>query len=360
MKTIYKAIGAMSGTSLDGLDIAYCEFEKKDNTWSYKIIHGETLPYEEALKNQLVNIFHHSAIDLAKLHAEYGQYMGRAIEKFILHHQLKPDLIASHGHTIFHKPSEGFTFQLGSGANIHGVTGLPVVSDFRTVDVSLGGQGAPLVPIGDKLLFTSYDLCLNLGGIANISCDVEAKRIAYDICPVNQILNTLSEKIGKPYDDKGMIAASGKINNNLLQLLNKDSYYTLPFPKSMGREYIEEKFLPIFQSSTLSIPDQLATATEHIADIIAKDILSLVKSKATSRLLITGGGAFNMHLIEVMRKKLGDHCNVELPDDNTICFKEALIFAFLGVLRLRGEVNSIASVTGASRDNIGGAIYGGN
>jgi anhydro-N-acetylmuramic acid kinase len=359
MKT-YKVIGIMSGTSLDGLDIAYCKFSKKGSRWIYEISSATTLGYKDDQRKLFSSIMKATAEEFAYHDSSFGKYIGEQVRKFVASKKLKVDFIASHGHTIFHQPSRGFTYQIGSGASIYAASNLPVVSDFRSVDVSLQGQGAPLVPIGDKLLFGNYDFCLNLGGISNISFDYKKQRIAFDISPVNIIMNALAEEKGLTFDKDGKLAAQGTINTDLLDALNSLDFYQTAFPKSLGREWIDQHVFPIVSSSSISIEDKLATFCEHIAIqlklVIDKALPKSPKKKST--LLITGGGALNKFLISRINYQVKDKTIVVVPDKNTVMFKEALIFAFLGVLRIRNEVNCLKSVTGASKDNIGGALYG--
>ncbi len=340
----------MSGTSMDGVDIAFCTL-KFDKKWSYKIEHAETIPYSKKWKDLLQNLENSSAFDYALANTSYGHYLGKLVHSFVKKHRIKPDLISSHGHTIFHQPVIKLTSQIGNGAAIAAECGFPVVCDFRTKDVALNGQGAPLVPIGDKLLFGQYDLCLNLGGFANVSFDKGGKRIAYDICPANIVLNTFAEKLGKRYDAKGSIARGGKIDAQLLKKLNTLPYYKKNHPKSLGKEWVTSTILPIIKGSKLSPTDILRTFTEHIAVQITKAI-----KNSGQKLFISGGGVYNDFLIE----RIKFHCGktkIIIPDKLSIEFKEALIFALLGVLRYRGEVNALNSVTGAIADNTGGAIY---
>ncbi len=353
----YFVIGLMSGTSLDGLDLAFCEFEKTDNRWSYQIHQAETFPYTRDWKSRLSSIESAPAVDFAMTDASYGHLLGKYTKEFIEHHQLRPDFVASHGHTIFHQPQNRFSTQIGKGSAIAAETGLPVVSDFRSADVALGGQGAPLVPIGDRLLFSDYEYCLNLGGFANISFEKDGNRIAFDICPANIVLNYLAEKSGANYDDRGEMARKGTIQPGLLEKLNGLPYYSRQAPKSLGKEWVLAEIRPLIDAD-LSYPvsdsllcDLLATFCEHISIQIAR----VAGSMPGEKILITGGGAFNKFLIE----RIAQHIRAEigLPDDNTINFKEAMIFAFLGVLRWRNEVNCLRSVTGAVRDSVGGAIY---
>ena len=359
MKT-YKVIGIMSGTSLDGLDIAYCEFSKKGSKWTYAIKAAATLGYSAERKTKFSDLMHASGEALMREDAAFGKFIGEQVKKFIKSKKIKPAFVSSHGHTIFHQPGIGFTFQIGSGAAIHAACALPVVSDFRSVDVSLKGQGAPLVPIGDQLLFGEYDFCLNLGGISNISFKNKTRRIAFDISPVNMVMNALAAVKGLEYDKDGKLAASGVIHPELLSSLNSLDFYKKKFPKSLGKEWIDLHVFPLVNALDISVEDKLATVCEHIAIQIQLVVEKALKNAARKKpsLFITGGGAFNKFLISRIKDALIGKAEVIVPDKNTVMFKEALIFAFLGVLRIRNEHNALSSVTGASRDNIGGALYG--
>lgn len=343
------AIGVMSGTSLDGLDICYANFIQKDSKWSYKIIETKCITYSELLKTQIANAHLMDANSFVQLHTDYGIFIGKSVKAFIDTYSAKPEIIASHGHTVFHQPEKKLTYQFGNGANIAAETRVNTVCDFRSLDVALNGQGAPLVPIGDKLLFSDYDSCLNLGGFSNISFNKDGKRIAYDICPVNFVLNYYMMKIGKDFDEDGITARSGIINSKLLNRLNELNFYKTDGPKSLAREDVEKEFLPLIDSSNLNVEDKLATYCEHIAFQISKNI-------PAGKIIITGGGAFNKFLIERIKTN-SPHCTIYIPDDQTINYKEALIFAFLGVLYLYDLPNCLSSVTGASSDSIGGALY---
>jgi len=348
----YKVIGVMSGTSLDGVDIAFCIFKFDNKKWSYQIVRSATYPYDAPWQQRLQTLETKTASEFAKTHADYGHYLGKLIAKFITDYKIKPDFVASHGHTIFHQTDKHFTAQIGDGAAISAETGLPVVCDFRSMDVALGGQGAPLVPIGDKLLFADYDYCLNLGGISNISYEKDTERIAFDICPVNMGLNYLAQKISQPFDNNGDIARSGIMNAKLLAELNNLPFYGSNPPKSLGKEWFLSSFLPVLEKSTISVADKLRTVVEHIALQIRQNVPQADDSK---KLLLTGGGALNSFLVERIKSNVA--VEVCIPDIETINYKEALIFAFLGVLRLRKEINCLQSVTGALNDNIGGAVY---
>jgi anhydro-N-acetylmuramic acid kinase len=342
----YRVLGLMSGTSLDGLDVAYCEFNYKQGKWTYDIKKATTYAYDEDFKQKIRSMEETSAREFARFSVELGHFFGKKAKAFLDTHSLDVDFVASHGQTIFHRPDLNYTTQIGDLSALCSEVQVKVIGDFRSMDVALGGQGAPLVPIGDEILFCDYENCLNLGGFSNISMKKQGKRIAYDICPVNIVLNHLCEKISLPFDDGGQIAASGNVDENLLKQLNDLPYYKKKTNKSLGKEWVVENVFPLLEKTTLSVEDLLATYTEHIAEQLSRNI--------SGKTLLTGGGAYNTYLIERV-KKLTPH-TIELPEKTIIDYKEAMIFAFLGVLRQRGEVNCLASVTGAEKDNCGGSI----
>lgn len=348
---ILRVCGMMSGTSLDGMDLAACTFSFHEEVWNFTIEHVVTAPYSVYWKDKLATLIHAGGAELAQAHFDFGRLSGEIVRDFISRFNFDPILIASHGQTIFHDPAHGSTFQLGNGAAIAAICGKPVVCDFRAGDVCLGGQGAPLVPIGDQLLFHQYDACLNLGGFSNISFSKNSKRIAFDICPVNTVLNYLAGKLKLSYDADGAIARSGEIIEPLLGQLNALDFYTLPAPKSLGMEWLNKIIIPILDSDINSIPDLLRTLTEHIVTQIA----GVIQNNKIGKVLITGGGAHNSFLIE--RLKELSHSKLIIPDAILIDYKEALIFAFLGLLRWQGKINCLASATGARCDSIGGAVY---
>ncbi len=342
------AIGTMSGTSLDGIDIALCSFSESDKSWNYKIVEAETIAYPVFWTEKLKGAHDLNAQEFLLLNNEYGRYTGELISRF-MHGKNIPQLIASHGHTIFHQPEKRLTFQLGNGAAIAAATGITTVCDFRNFDVALGGQGAPLVPVGDRLLFAGYDFCLNIGGFANISFELNGVRIAFDIAPANIILNDLAQQVGCAFDQDGRIGASGTIDESLLQRLNTLDFYAKEWPKSLGREWIAREITPLLAASGLTIEDQASTVYEHIVH----QIVRVIGNKG--RLLATGGGSKNRFLIDKLKSKTS--CEIVLPHEKLIDFKEALIFAFLGVLAYNGRVNVHSSVTGSKQNHIGGIIY---
>ena len=342
-------IGLMSGTSLDGVDLVYVVFDKNAYK-SFEILCSETIPYTKSWKEKLAKAIHKSKEELLKLDLEYGELLAEKVNKFIRENNiLNIDFIASHGHTILHQPEKGITLQIGNGAIIAKNTHNKVVCDFRTQDVKYGGQGAPLVPIGDKFLFGQYDACLNLGGFANVSFKEKNKRVAFDICPVNIVLNYYVNKLGFEYDDKGLIAASGNINTELLEEFNAlDFYKTMP-PKSLGLEWVQSTIFPIINKKDIQIKDVLKTFIEHVAIQIANS------TKESKNIFITGGGVFNEFLIK--RIRYYSKSEIIIPDAQTVNYKEALIFAFLGLLRVDNQVNCLSSVTGAKKDHSSGVIF---
>ena len=348
-KNEYLVLGIMSGTSLDGIDVALLKFHRK-LSWEYKIITADTFPYPEAWKKKLAEAVFYEEPQLEKLNKEYTIFLAELISDFIREHDLKDlEAVCSHGHTIKHEPQNGYTLQIGNLPELAKLTGQTVVCDFRVQDVELGGQGAPLVPIGDELLFGDYDYCLNLGGFANISTNIDGKRIAYDICAVNTVMNQLAEKLGKPYDRNGEIAASGDLDPELLQKLESLEFYRLEPPKSLGIEWVNHHIFPLLKN--IDVRTALHTYAVHAAGQIA----SCFDNQPSSRILVTGGGAFNGFLMEEIKKKTDSL--ICMPSAELVNNKEALIFGFLGILRLRGEINVLGSVTGAARDHSSGKIY---
>ena len=345
----YKVIGVMSGTSLDGVDLAVCTFNFSE-TIGYTIEEAITIPYPLSWKTKLKEAVSFSSEMLAVLDVAYTQYLGTLIQSFIKEHSIEHvDAVCSHGHTILHQPEAGITLQIGNLKEISEIIGITVVCNFRVQDVKLGGQGAPLVPIGDRLLFNNYDYCLNLGGFANVSCEQDGTRIAYDVCPVNIVMNAYAEKAGKPYDKNGNLAKSGTILLAKSNQLRSLPYYKQPAPKSLGLEYVLEEVFPILDASYATPEDTLRTFTDHIAEQIARQF------KKGSRVLVTGGGAYNEYLLSQI--KANKEVELIIPDSILLEFKEALIFGLLGVLKLRDEVNCLASVTGASNDHSSGEVF---
>ena len=350
----YNVLGVMSGTSLDGLDLAFAKFTRSEN-WRFEIVRTVTLPYSLFWQRRLSEAINLPKRELNTLDKEYTRYLAKAIKNFIAENQITNlDAICSHGHTVLHQPHKGITVQIGNRPKLAKLTGQRVICDFRVQDVKLGGQGAPLVPIGDALLFGNYDACINLGGFANISYNSAGKRIAYDICPVNVVLNHYAQQLGLNYDRGGEVASTHKVHSILRQELNRLPFYKSAPPKSLGMEWVNKEVLPILERRKLSPARKISTYTEHISEQIAK-ALNLQKNLKNGKILITGGGSFNSYLMECIAYKT--HAELVIPEDNLVEYKEALIFGLLGVLRLRNSVNILKSVTGASRDHCAGLIY---
>lgn len=344
----FNVIGVMSGTSLDGLDLALCRFEKKEK-WTFEILKATTLCYYNLLKSKLKESLQLSAIEYITLHKDYGEFIGNSIKDFANSNEY--NFVASHGHTSIHFPQQNLNFQLGNGASIAAKIHKPVICDFRSLDIALNGQGAPLVPIGDKLLFKGYDAFLNIGGFANISFPKHNKVLAYDICSANFALNYLSKKLGLEYDRNGEIGRNSTKNESLLDVLQNIKYYGQNPPKSLSDHWFYREFLTIIDSFEISIESKIATVYEHISNQIANEL----DKNNVEKVLVTGGGAHNTHLIRrIMHKTKAD---VIVPEKTIVDYKEALVFAFLGVLRWIKEPNCLASVTGAEIDNVGGAVH---
>ena len=360
MTTSYRVMGLMSGTSLDGLDMAYCEFTYQNGHWLFTMPVAETQPYSAAWRKRLANITEARGEELMLADQQLGTWMGQAVKRFMEEHGLQPHFIAAHGHTVFHQPERGLTYQMGNGFALQAASQQPVVANFRNYDVATGGQGAPLVPMGDRLLFGDYDFCLNLGGIANVSTERDGQRIAYDIGPANMVSNYFMQQGGKDYDEDGQLAAQGTLDRLLLDQFDTLDYYAAPFPKSLGYEWVHEHLIRPLEQSSLTAADRLATITHHATRKIAQSIEQLMseKNQAEARVLVTGGGAFNGYFMQCLKQYSGEAIAYVIPDAQLISFKEALVFALLGVLRVRGEVNCLASVTGAAHDHCAGVIYG--
>jgi len=353
---IHKVLGLMSGTSLDGLDLAYCHIWKENELWKYDIKETKSIDYTAEMRTKLKNAIYLAADALLHFHNTYGTWLGKQAKQFITEKNLAVDFIASHGHTTHHRPDDGFTFQIGSGQHLANASQYEVICDFRTNDLALGGQGAPLVPVGDRLLFSQYDFCLNLGGISNISFEYQNKRIAYDIGLANMVLNHITQKIDLPYDDGGKIARSGKINEALLQQLNALPYYELPFPKSTGYEWFTTAVVPLVDQCDDTVPNLLRTALDHICEQVSIQVKSNT-FKNKHNLFVAGGGALNTFMMEVLQEKLGNRIKLVLTDSTLIAFKEALVFSLMGVLRKGKEINVLSSVTGAKKDSSSGVIF---
>ena len=343
----------MSGTSLDGIDLAEVNFTYDGSEWKFTLGSTITVSYPPEWFSVLNRAVKLSPEELDILDRDYSLFLSKIIADFIHHNTIdNPDLIASHGHTVFHQPEKGYTLQIGNLPEIKThLPHTPVICNFRVQDVALGGQGAPLVPTGDRILFSAYDFCLNLGGFSNCSFEKDGKRLAFDICPVNTVLNYYANKIGLPFDESGKTAAAGKMNSHLFHQLNENKYYHSPYPKSLGIEFVLSDVFPLIDAYQLPVQDILHTYTHHIVYQLVKNM-----KKEGAAIFVTGGGAFNHYLISQLQQALPEQ-KITLPEDTIINYKEALVFALLGVLKWRGERNILASVTGASADHSSGTVY---
>ena len=340
-------LGIMSGTSLDGVDLAICNISESDGKYNYKIVEARTYAYAGAWRLKLDSAIGLSDNSLSLLDEEYGNYLAEMVLEFLKTSKVKPQLIASHGHTVFHEPAIGKTVQIGNGPQIFNATGIPVVCNFRIQDVAMGGQGAPLVPVGDALLFNDYDYCVNLGGFTNISYQENDKRIAFDVSPLNIVMNEFAEKLGKPFDENGDFARTGKVDKAVLASLNALPFYLQKPPKSLGKEWVLENVWPLLKN--ILPKNGLATFIEHSTQQLVK-VLTV-----NGKVLLSGGGAYNQYFVEVLKTKTS--VEIIIPEKELIEFKEALVFALLGHLKWHGKNNCLASVTGANKDHSSGVIW---
>lgn len=346
-------IGCMSGTSLDGLDLITCRFEKTERGLTVSSSKGKTLPYPKPWKKRLAQSLNLNAAELLALDADYGKFVGESIKGYLDKNKIKAQIISSHGHTVHHDPARGYSLQIGHGAHLGMACGLPVVNDFRVTDIAAGGQGAPLVPMGDALLYADFDQCINLGGIANTSYRKNGLRLAYDIVPFNLVMNALAERAGKEYDAGGKLAGSGKTIPALLKKLNRLDYYKKRGPKSLGREWIEANIFPLIENNSIKTEDYLKTYLVHTVE----QITASIEKGGNGKVLLSGGGAFNTYFVKQLMSK--SKAKIVVADKENIQFKEAIIFALLGWLRWNNLPNCMGSVTGASDNVSGGIVWGG-
>jgi len=357
---IYHVIGLMSGSSLDGLDIAMVRLEEVRGKWNFEILAADCLPYTDQWRNDLKHAPLLPATEFLKLHTRYGRYTADCINTFIANNRLEhqANFIASHGHTVMHEPAEHTTFQIGDGATIAACTCIQVISDLRMADVALGGQGAPIVPIADQLLFSDHQFLLNIGGIANITINRPPYFLAFDVCPANQILNLLAEREGLMMDENGALASAGNLLYDVLDALNGQGYYSQSPPKSLSNDQAVNMIFPSLMATPQSTQDLLHTVVHHIATQVYKAALPYASPDTGTKMLITGGGAFNTCLVAAISKQLAPlGITVTIPPSEVVKYKEALAMALIATLRWRGENNVLQSVTGATRSSCGGAIW---
>ncbi|MBS1781690.1 MAG: anhydro-N-acetylmuramic acid kinase [Bacteroidetes bacterium] len=360
---VYHVIGLMSGSSLDGLDICFAHLHEARGKWKYEIIATDCIAYTSELANRLLRATQLDVSGFLLLHTDYGRWIGERVNDFMEQFDLpnKVHFIASHGHTVYHNPKLRTTSQIGDGATIAATTGLPVISDLRALDVALGGQGAPIVPIGDKLLFDAYDYWLNIGGIVNLTVRKDDQLQAFDVCTGNQALNILAQNEGQDFDDNGLLAMRGNVLTDLIGELNSQEYFRKHPPKSLSNDEAKALVFPTLLESPRNNLDLLRTMVQHIAEQVALAVSKFPHGKDKANMLITGGGAFNGFLIEMLRAELLPyHVEIIVPDQQVVKFKEALVMALIGALRWREETNVLCSATGAQRDSISGALWMGH
>lgn len=353
----YYAIGGMSGTSLDGVDLCYCHYQKQSNKkWQFECLHAKTYVYPKNIKNKIEALINNYTDKHEDLDKTLGAFYANLVQQFIKNYSISQiDFFANHGQTVYHNPAIQKTVQIGCGKTIAKQTGLQTINNFRVKDVALGGQGAPLVPIGDWHFFNAYRYCINLGGIANITIqDVNKVLVAFDICPCNVLLNHYANQLNLPYDDNGTMAQKGKLRQALLDKLNHLPYYHVEAPKSLDAQICKEIFIPLIDAFELPTQDILHTLCHHYAYQIAQVIQAHTLNNQ-EQILLSGGGALNGFLSKLIQDK--SRVQVHIPDKVIIEFKEAIVFGLLGVLKLENEVNCLKVVTGASQDNVGGQIF---
>ncbi len=363
----HSAIGLMSGSSLDGVDIAYCDFtldlseETAAPVRNWSISKAATIPYSEAWQERLLQAPGLSGRDLWQLHVDLGHLFASYLEQFLEDLEERPLLVASHGHTVFHFPESKMTTQIGDGAALAGRLGLPVIDQFRSQDMALGGQGAPIAPLADVHLFPDYLACLNLGGIANLCVKTERGPVSLDIGGANQVFDALCAELNLPYDDGGRIARSGTLIPELLTKVAALSFYQEPYPKSLGNDWVQEALLPHFKRHSGKVEDRLHTAVIHLARQIGRHWQQIIEREglqpsSDDQLLVTGGGGWNEFLCEQIKHAV-QPLDVVIPAGDIINFKEAALIALAGLFRWYGRPNVFTSVTGASRASSGGALH---
>lgn len=357
LKSEYLGLGLMSGSSLDGLDIAAVRFHlENQRVQKFAILEAKTYEYEEKWVSRLENLANASALDFAKTHVFYGHFIGKKIIEFCRTYKIKPEFAACHGHTIFHQPENRFTFQVGCGQTISSYLRCPLVNDFRTKDLAHGGQGAPLVPLVEKELFPGVDIFINLGGFANISIYKGEQSLGFDVTACNRVLNYYAWKYSRqPYDKNGEIASQGEICYDLLKKIHQVQYFEQKPPKSLGNEWLEEHIFPLLDEhvSFIGYPSVLRTWVEHIT----MQIVSWLRSWGKASVLVTGGGAKNVFLVQNLKKHSGGSIRWIDANEKLIDFKESLIFAYLGLKTLLGHKHEILENITGGKNCILGSIH---
>ncbi len=352
----------MSGSSLDGVDLAYCHFSTDGKDIRYDLKIAETIPFSPSWMTRLKHLPTQNALTFVKTHTYFGHYLGELVNGFIKKHQIEVDFIASHGHTIFHAPDKRFTTQIGDGGAMAAITQRTVVCDFRTQDIAIDGEGTPIAPAADRFLFSDYDFCMNIGGIANITCNANGKIIAFDIASANQVLNAMANILDLEYDKNGALAQQGEVNTEILAELATFDYFKNSYPKSIANAWIQTQIIPIYLAIDCPIKDKLRTAVEHLAIQVRKSIQQIIEQenfeKDDYQLIVSGGGALNSFLMETIQIAIQPlKVKIVIPSNEIIEYKEAVLMGLMGVLRIEERANCFSSVTGAKRDTVGGAVY---
>ena len=363
----WRVLGIMSGSSLDGMDLALCEVRLDRSTTPTGVAHfallaAETLPYSDLWQRRLANLPDQDARTFARTHTYFGHLTAEFALDFLQRHRTTADFIATHGHTVFHEPDRNHSAQIGDGAATAALTSVPTIAQFRQTDVAAGGQGAPIVPLFERLVLGAYAFFLNLGGIANLSYHApDGRTVAFDVTGANQPLNALAGLAGQPYDADGALARSGTPVSELLERLDALPFLEQPYPKSLSNQWVVEHLTAPLLAYPASIADRLATAVEHTARQIGMAVRRVAERENvpdTDRTLyVTGGGAFNGYLLERLRTQLPPGMNLHIPPSDWVQFKEAMLMALLGAFRWEGVPNVLPSATGARRATVNGAVY---
>jgi anhydro-N-acetylmuramic acid kinase len=364
-----KILGMMSGTSFDGIDSALCDFNIVGDEIQIQLLHFESSNYADEVRNRIVEAMPPlttTMFDVCALDTLIGQSFALAAKSAISNSNAEPDLIVSHGQTLFHWIDENNkaqgTLQLGEPTWIAEGTGVQVLSNIRSRDVTVGGHGAPLVSVLDQLLLSDSKTpqgALNLGGISNITITSESMDpIAYDIGPANGLMDAAiaAYTSGKTtYDKDGQLAAAGVVNQKLLSEFLKHPYYEIKAPKSTGKEIFHLPYLLEILGPTQDwvIENVLATLLEVTVETVAQE----VEKYALSSLYVAGGGAANKQLMKRMQERLSN-CTIRSISELGISTqsKEAIAFALIGFLSMHGLPGQIPSCTGASGGRVLGSL----
>ena len=388
MKEVRHVVGMMSGTSVDGVDAALVEISGTDSEPKVKLLAFENKPYPPQVREKIFSLFTPANATVDKvgyMNFLLGEIYAKSALSVIEKAGMKPekiDVIGSHGQTIWHAPIPespdgipvAYTVQIGEGSVIAERTGILTVSDFRVADMAAGGQGAPLVPFSEYLLYRREKetiLLQNIGGIGNMTVMPAGAKprdvFAFDTGPGNMIIDAVISAVTggeKTYDAGGETAAKGRVCNALLDILKEESYYRQPLPKTTGREHFgvqyTEKILSWRKENSISVEDLLATVTDLTAYSIADAYERYVLPKyQASEIIVGGGGSYNATLLRFMKERFAPHgVAVRTQEDLGLSSdaKEAVAFALMADCCMRGKANTLPSVTGAEHPAVMGKI----